>query len=125
MTSIFKNLSIIKESSKKYGVRYVIKKSILLWINLNYYKIFRNGKSFTFRGKKTRYIYHIYNSTWTNERSVEISLAFDLMKKYENKKILEIGNVTSYYFNIHHDIVDKYEKGHKVINMILLLVSLP
>jgi len=116
LTSVFRHLSIIKESSKKYGFGYVIKKAAWLWINLNYYKIFRNGKTFTFRGKNYPYVYHIYNNTWMNERSVEISLAFDLMKKYENKKILEIGNVTSNYFNIPHDVVDKYEKGHGVIN---------
>jgi hypothetical protein len=116
LTTLARLLSTIKEASKKYGILYVIKKAIYAWIYLNYYKIFRSKKTFTFRGKKHHYIYHIYNTTWTNERSIEISLAVDLLKKYEGKKILEIGNVISNYFNMPHDVVDKYEKGPNVIN---------
>ena len=116
MVTLIRLLSTIKEASKKYGIGYVIKKGAYVWIYLNYYKIFRRGKTFTFRDKKHHYVYHIYNNTWTNERAVEISLALDLIKKYKGKKILEIGNVISNYFNIPHDIVDKYEKGYNVIN---------
>jgi len=109
-------LSTIKEASAKYGIRYVIKKAVYVWISLNYYKIFKNKKIFTFRGKKYHYTYHIYNTTWENERAIEISLAVDLIKKYESKQILEVGNVVSNYFNMPHDVVDKYEKGLGVIN---------
>lgn len=109
-------LSTIKDASRKYGIGYVIKKGTSVGISLIYYKVFRSGKTFTFRGNKYHYVYHIYNTTWMNERAVEVSLAVDLFKKNENKKILEVGNVISNYFNTLHDIVDKYEKGHNVIN---------
>lgn len=116
MASLLKLLSTIKDASKRYGVGYVIKKGVYVWIYLSYYKIFRREKTFTFRGNKHSYVYHMYNTTWMNERAVEISLALDLIKKYKGKKILEIGNVISNYSAFPHDIVDKYEKAHNVIN---------
>ncbi|TAK16890.1 MAG: hypothetical protein EPO37_07710, partial [Nitrosarchaeum sp.] len=51
-----------------------------------------------------------------NERSVEIPLAIDMLKKNNGKNILEIGNVTSNYCNIPHIVVDKYEKETNIIN---------
>jgi hypothetical protein len=51
-----------------------------------------------------------------NERSVEIPLALELIAKNQGKKILEIGNVISNYYDIPHDVVDKYEQGNNVIN---------
>jgi len=38
------------------------------------------------------------------------------IQEYQNKKILEIGNVLSHYFDINHDVLDKYERDHNVIN---------
>ena len=32
------------------------------------------------------------------------------------KNIFEVGSVLSHYFPINHDVLDKYEKGHGVIN---------
>jgi len=109
-------LATVQDASKKYGIGYVIKKTISAWFYLSYYKIFRLGKTFIFREDKYHYAYHFYNTTWMNERAVEIPLALKIIKKNEDKKILEIGNVISNYFNIPHDIVDKYEKDHNVIN---------
>ena len=38
------------------------------------------------------------------------------MNEYQEKKILEVGNVLSHYFPINHDVLDKYEKAKGVIN---------
>ena len=114
--SISKLLSTFKDASKKHGLRYVMKKSISVSFSFIYYKFFRYGKTFNFRGKKYRYNYSMYNTTWMNERSVEIPLALDILKKNEGKNILEIGNVTSNYYDIPHVVIDKYEKGSNIIN---------
>ncbi len=40
----------------------------------------------------------------------------EVINKNKGKRILEIGNVLSNYYDISHDIVDKYEKAPNVIN---------
>ena len=40
----------------------------------------------------------------------------EIIDQNKDKKILEIGNVLSNYYQIPHDIVDKYEKAPNVIN---------
>ncbi|MEM5792868.1 MAG: hypothetical protein QXY45_00710 [Candidatus Aenigmatarchaeota archaeon] len=66
-------------------------------------------------GKEYFYFYHMYNYTWRCERSVEIPIVWDFVSK-SNGSVLEVGNVLSHYFPVSHEIVDKYEKGHGVIN---------
>lgn len=81
-----------------------------------YYRLFRIPRTFRFRGKTYRYFYHIYNSTWKNERCIEIPIIWETLKKYRGKNILEVGNCLSHYFQVKHDIVDKFERGRGVIN---------
>jgi hypothetical protein len=81
-----------------------------------YYKIFKSLKTFTFQGQTYNYFYHRYNKTWKNERAVEVPIIREIMKKYREKRVLEVGNVLSHYFSVNHDIVDKYEKADHVIN---------
>lgn len=81
-----------------------------------FYKIFRSALTFTFNGKKYHYFYHLYNRTFSGERQIEIPIAIDYINAFKGKEILEIGNVLSHYMPIHHDVLDKYEKGKGVIN---------
>jgi hypothetical protein len=71
---------------------------------------------FTFNGKTYEYFVALYNTTFQNERAVEIPVILKYIDDYKNKKILEIGNVLSHYLNFNHDIIDKYEKANGVIN---------
>lgn len=71
---------------------------------------------FTFQGSIYNYFYHEYHLTWNCERAVEIPIIWEIVKKYNGKRILEVGNVLSHYFSINHDILDKYEKANGVIN---------
>lgn len=57
-----------------------------------------------------------YNRTWQTERAVEIPIFKKILCNYQNKKILEVGNVLSHYMKVKHIIVDKFEKYHWVIN---------
>lgn len=70
---------------------------------------------FKLDGKKYNLFYHRYNFTWTKERGVEIPVAIREVKTCKGR-VLEIGNVLSHYFKADWDIVDKYEKGKRVLN---------
>jgi hypothetical protein len=73
-------------------------------------------KTFRFDGKEYEYLYHPYNRTWKNERGVEIPIFRELLLQHQGKRVLEVGNVLSHYFPIHHDVVDKFEVSSGVIN---------
>lgn len=72
-------------------------------------------QTFTFGNTEYNYFYHAYNTTWANERCVEIPIIKKIMEKY-TEDILEVGNVISHYYPVNWDILDKFEKGKRVIN---------
>ena len=78
-------------------------------------KYFQN-KRFYFQNKEYSYFLNFLNGTLSNERIIEIPIITEILKKNQDKKILEIGNVISKYYNFPHTIVDKYERGDGVIN---------
>lgn len=86
---------------------------LLTWL---YYKAFCSRKKFIFQGKTYRYFYHLFNYTFLTERAVEIPIAQEAVLSYRKKKVLEVGNVLAHYFDLPHEIVDKYEKGPGVSN---------
>lgn len=71
---------------------------------------------FTFDGTEYEYLYHDYNETWDDERTVEVPIVWKIVQDGHQSKILEVGNVLSHYFDTHHVIVDKYEKAPGVLN---------
>lgn len=80
-------------------------------------------KKFHYEGKTFDYLDHPYNDTAVNERRIEIPIALEYLKRFKGKKILEVGNVMSYYYppgiiDVTWDILDKYEivPEYKVIN---------
>jgi hypothetical protein len=73
-------------------------------------------KSFTFEGRSLPYLYHRYNMTWASERCVEVPIARALAGEYRSEATLEVGNVLSHYGPVQHDILDKFERGERVIN---------
>ena len=88
----------LKEKGIKYLfgllIRNVLNKTYLNYI---YYKLFCSKRSFNMSGKRYKYFYSNYNYTWENERSVEIAIILDVLKKNNGKKILEVGNVLNNY----------------------------
>lgn len=90
----------------------------------NYYRLFKSRKKFVFQGRKLRYFYHKYNTTWVNERAIEIPIIQSMIME-RNGRILEIGNVLSHYFKTNHEIVDKYEQGEYIITQDVTEISLP
>ena len=81
-----------------------------------FYEIFRRWKTFTFHGETFRYFYHPYNRTVAGERVVEIPIVKRMLDRHEDERVLEVGNVMSHYFDVKHDVVDKYEAGPGVVN---------
>lgn len=97
--------------------------SLLDWytktkFNVSYYflKFSKKPKKFRFQGRTYNYLFHRYNTTWRNERAVEVPIIYDLVTANKSKSILEFGNVLSHYLPIDHDVLDKYEVGEKIIN---------
>jgi hypothetical protein len=84
-----------------------------------------NSGSFEFRGERLQYFYHRYNMTWATERCVEIPIGRLYANQVASDDLLEIGNVLSHYGPVQHGIVDKYEKGHGIINEDIVLFSPP
>lgn len=81
-----------------------------------YFKAFKQSKAFKLQGNDYYYLFHSYNTTWKNERIVELPIIWREIENNNGKRILEVGNVLSHYFKCDHDIVDKYEKAPRVIN---------
>jgi len=86
------------------------------YLRYNYYRLFDKSRTFIFEGQNLNYFNHRYNTTWNNERVIEIPIICNMMKKNLDDDFLEIGNVLPHYFHIDHDVVDKYEKADGVIN---------
>src|SRR6185369_12129427 len=60
--------------------------------------------------------FHSYNSTWSNERAVEVPIARALLEEHRGKRVLEVGNVLSHYLPVEHEILDKFERGPAIRN---------
>jgi hypothetical protein len=73
---------------------------------------------FVFQGTTYRYFYSTYNFTWDNERIIEIPIIWRMVQEAQaqGKRVLEVGNVLAYYYPISHDVLDKYERGSRLIN---------
>ena len=78
-------------------------------------RISRRSWRFRFNGREYRYFYHPYHWTWRGERAVELPVILEEVEKVDAERVLELGNVLSHYYDVHHDIVDKYERGDCVI----------
>lgn len=104
-------LSLIKAT-----YRYLVAVEIPYIIFKLNYIIF--NKYFYIDGEKHRYFIDKYNAINT-ERVIEIPFVIDFLIKnnYEEKRVLEVGNVLQHYFYFKHKIIDKYEKESFVDNI--------
>ncbi len=73
-------------------------------------------KTFVFRDATLECLYHPYNMTWACERCVEVPIARSYLARVAGQRVLEVGNVLSHYGSVSHDVLDKFEKGERVIN---------
>ena len=116
-------LSKAKEAYKREGIYHVVRVMYNLTFKKSYNFIYckflihlKPPGAFTFQGRTYRYLYHHHNTTWKNERTVEIPIILEKIHAHQGGRILEVGNVLSHYVHFQHDIVDKYDKSNGVIN---------
>lgn len=84
------------------------------------YPPLRDG-SFEVWGENYQYFLHKHNTTWANERAVELAVAKRFVERSDGGTLLEFGNVLSHYGNVAADeIVDRYEKWPGVLNIDVL-----
>jgi SAM-dependent methyltransferase len=111
--------SIATSALREKGIAFFLERffdyTISFWA-WQYYRRFTPKKTFSVQGKDYLYFYNLYNITWKNERCVEIPFVWQAIQDNANKTILELGNVLSWYFPIHHAVLDKYEVAEGVIN---------
>lgn len=74
------------------------------------------NRRFSFQGQELPYFIHSYNATWRNERCIEISLARHFLALWQAERVLELGNVMSYYEDHRHTVIDKYEPSPGILN---------
>lgn len=74
--------------------------------------------TFEFQGQTFEYFDHEYNTTRLNERTVEIPVFLDWIRKQPGGSVgLELGNVLEHYVRRGWRVVDKYEKAPGVENI--------
>lgn len=109
----------IRKEYRNNGINYVLKAVTAVMLNRIifsfYIKLFKIKRKFQFQDETYFYFYHWHNTSWRNERAVEVPIIKRLIDKYKGKSILEVGNVLSYYFPVKHDILDKYDLSENII----------
>jgi SAM-dependent methyltransferase len=80
------------------------------------YRLFKPGRVIAFQGRTYPFLYARYNLTVRNERAIELPIFWDAVQRQRPEQVLEVGNVLAHYFPIKHTVVDKYERGPRVIN---------
>jgi hypothetical protein len=74
------------------------------------------SESFELWGDRWAYFVHPYNTTWKNERAVELAVAQEFLNTVSGRG-LEFGNVLSHYgLGAADTVVDKYERAPGVLN---------
>ena len=116
---VVKGLRVLKrEGVLTFGSRFLgyLNRSLLRMISPLAVKLIPK-MYFDYNDHKLEYFHHPKNLVWTNERSIEIPIIMDYLKKSSAQNILEVGAVLPHYYpQLQHDVVDKFEKMVGVIN---------
>jgi hypothetical protein len=96
----------------------VANESRMLFSRLIIPRLTLGKKQFSLWNEHAEYFLHKYNTTWRNERAVELSAAKRFLHDHPKGSLLEFGNVLAHYELGAPDIVvDLYEKGPRVTNV--------
>jgi hypothetical protein len=74
------------------------------------------AKTFVFDGETLQYFYAKYNITWVTERVLEVPIGLRFLELAGAENALEVGNVLGHYIPVRHTVLDKFERGEKIIN---------
>jgi hypothetical protein len=81
-----------------------------------YYNTLKGRRTFEFQGNTYKYLFRRYNTTYANERAVEIPIVMAAVRQLPEERVLEVGNVLAHYYPHRHDVLDKYELAPGVTN---------
>jgi len=96
-------------------------KKLLKLASTPYTKLLENSDwKFKFRNKTYKYFYHPRSYTYFNERAVEIPIFKNILDKFDNQKILEVGSTLCYYISKKYNVVDKYDVSNNIMNKDIL-----
>lgn len=118
-------LQIIREDLKNDGIVGFalrrVQKNIIDPIQRVITTALHTNSSITIGTQSISYLDHPYNSTWSNERCIEIPFFQSLLASLpKGSKILEVGHTLTHYVPSNHQIIDKYEPGLGVQNVDIL-----
>lgn len=113
------------ELSSNESVSIVAQRAMTKAVNIFSYPFIRSSherRTFTIQQVPFNHFVHPYNETWKNERAVEIALTKAFLSDISGLKLLELGNVSQYYFPNFKEktVVDKYERSAGVMNIDIL-----
>jgi hypothetical protein len=76
------------------------------------------GGTFDWEGETRPLFVHPYNTTWRNERAVEIPLVWGWVQEAyaEGQRVLEVGHVLGHYLPTRHPVIDRFERAPGVAN---------
>ena len=92
---------------RRYGLAYLLKRVLYRTVHQHAIRLL-GPKAFAFRGKSYPYFRNGYNTTFINERAVEVPVFMEWLRQCKGP-VLEIGNVLGHYEPIKWDVVDKFE----------------
>jgi SAM-dependent methyltransferase len=108
-----------RQALREKGVFYVLRVAAL-WAASPMWRPWLKAfpRTFRFRSAVYPYFVHNHNLTWSNERAVEVPIARAVLAEHKGKRILEVGNVLSYYGALPEgtEILDKFEVGPGIRN---------
>lgn len=111
------SLDELRNSLRRYGVKLTVSKiirySIPIFPLYLYHKLI--DRSFLFEGHPLPYCVR-FNRFVNSERLVEIPIVLEKIRHNRINKCLEVGNTINNYYSFLHEVVDKYEMRHSVIN---------
>lgn len=99
---------------RRFGLRRMLAKPVHMAMAPLMTGLVRPGR-FTVRGETFDLFHHRYNTTWINERAVEVPVARRFLED-RGGRVLEVGNVMGHYGPADWDVVDRFEPGPRVRN---------
>ena len=80
-------------------------------------------RTILFAGRTLPCFDHPHNATWSGERCLEMAIAKHLLELADPETTLEVGNVLAHYLAVRHEVIDKYEKGARNLDIVDLSTS--
>lgn len=115
LASSRQRLRDLRRLARSRGAGYALRFG-LRWTLFPLWAPWARGRAFFLGGERHEYLLRAYNLTWSNERAVEVPVAWRLVQAHAGKRILEVGNVLAHYYPVRHPVVDKFERGKGVVN---------